>query len=158
MRTSSELLPLFIQLIQMEFYAAPVTMWSESFSAWASVGGRTDDDSIQQQEENRKFLSDAVEFLTRLEASYRAEPDSQRELIATQFILRGIFAHVARLIMFAEAKVANGKMLSSAEAAVLDRDALTNLFGASGIAQLAECMQQIESESAGLWSAQQTTT
>jgi hypothetical protein len=144
MRTSSELMPLFIQLIQMEFHAAPVTMWSEAFSAWASVRGRTDDDSIEQQREYATFLKDTVECLARLEVSYSAEVESQRELDAAQLILRGIFAHVARLIMFAEAKVANGKMLSGAEAAVLDRDTLANLFGVSGIAQLADAMQLSE--------------
>lgn len=158
MRTSSDLMPLFIQLIQMEFHAAPVTMWSEAFSAWASVRGRTDNDSIEQQCEYAGFLNEAVELLTRLEVSYIAEAESQRELDAAQLILRGIFAHVARLIMFAEAKVANGKMLSGAEAAVLDRETLANLFGVSGIARLADAMPLSELDACTLRSVKSTMT
>jgi hypothetical protein len=119
---------IFGGLTDNEFRAAPIEMWKESFSEWAAVHGRPDDESIRQSDELEEFLRASVGRLKQLRDAPRSELSDKRKGSHAESILEGIFGHVARLVAFAEQKIAGGKMPRRNESAVLGRDALVRLL------------------------------
>ena len=103
-------------------------MWKETFTAWAAVQGRPDDESYRQSDEYEKFLRTSVGRLKQLRDAPRDELSDERKGNLAESILEGIFGHVARLVAFAEQKIADGKMPRRNESAVLGRDALLRLL------------------------------
>jgi hypothetical protein len=141
MRTSLELMTVFVGLIDNEFRAAPIEMWNETFTAWAAVHGRTDEESAEQVAEYENFLRACIWHLKELRDAARQELADERTGNHAESVLTGIFSHVARLIAFAEHKVAGGKMPRGKESAVLGRDALLRLLD-NDVALLDEAVQR----------------
>ena len=78
MRTSLELMTVFVGLIDDEFRAAPIEMWSEAFTSWAAVHGRTDEESTEQVADYEKFLRASIWHLKeRRDASRRDLADER---------------------------------------------------------------------------------
>ena len=131
---------LFTGLIERSFHAAPVAMWSEVFSAWASLRGRFDDESTEQLAEYDAFLRGSVVHLKRLRDATAAKFADHQAAAAAEIVLQKTFGHVARLIANAEEKVATGKLPGGKESAVLDRQILVELLGDEGSALLDEAI------------------
>jgi hypothetical protein len=141
MRTGLELMTVFVGLIDNEFRAAPIEMWSETFTAWASAHGRTDEESTEQVAEYEQFLRASIWHLKERRDAARPELADERTGNHAGSVLTGIFSHVARLIVFAEHKVAGGKMPRDKEAAVLGREELLPLLD-NDVALLDEAVQR----------------
>jgi hypothetical protein len=103
-------------------------MWSEVFTAWAALHGRTDGDSAQQLGEYEEFLRASIWHLKQVKAEPRGELAAAREGKRAEGILTGIFSHVAHLVALAERKIADGKMPHGKDSAVLGRDKLVRLL------------------------------
>jgi hypothetical protein len=140
MRTGLELMTVFVGLIDNEFRAAPIEMWSETFTSWAAVHGRTDDESAEQVAEYEKFLRASIWHLKERRDAPRPDLAGERTGNHAESVLTGIFSHVARLIAFAEHKVAGGKMPRGKESAVLGRETLLRLLD-NDVALLDEAVQ-----------------
>jgi hypothetical protein len=103
-------------------------MWSEVFTAWAALHGRTDEDSAQQLGEYEEFLRASIWHLKQIKAEPRGELAAAREGKRAEAILTGIFSHVAHSVALAERKIADGKMPRGKDSAVLGRDKLVRLL------------------------------
>lgn len=128
MRRNIDLMTIFVSLREYEFRAALIAMWSEAFTAWASLHGRPDDESSEQLAEYENFLRGSIWHLKQLRDAPRQNKSDERASKHAENVLTGIFAHVARLIAFAEQKIAGGKMPRGQESAVLGREALVSLL------------------------------
>jgi hypothetical protein len=119
---------IFVGLNDHEFRTAPIEMWCEVFSAWSAAHGRVDDESSEQLLAYEEFLRASIWHLKQLRDSPRDELSDRRKAVHAEAILAGLFGHVARLIAFAERKVAGGKMPRGKESAVLGRAELVRLL------------------------------
>ena len=83
-------------------------MWSEVFTAWAALHGRTDEDSAQQvgEYEDSSALDLASE---QVKAEPRGELAAARDGRCAEAILTGILAHVAHSVALASARLPTGK-------------------------------------------------
>lgn len=142
MRTSSELMTLFVGLLDHEFRAAPVELWNETFTSWASVHRRSDDESTGQLAEYETFLRASVWYLKQLSKAPPRESLGYRAGGEAEIVLQEIFAHVARRIAFAEHKVLGGKMPRDEESAVLRREALLQLLDDDDAKMLDEAIRR----------------
>jgi hypothetical protein len=123
-----DLMTIFVGLTDHEFQTAPIEMWCEVFTAWSAAHGRADDESSEQLRAYEEFLRASIWHLKQLRDSPRDELSDRRRAVHAETILTGLFAHVARLIAFAERKVAGGKMPRRKESAVLGRAELVRLL------------------------------
>ncbi len=119
---------IFVGLKEHELIATAVEMWSEVFTAWAGLHGRTDDDSAQQLVEYEEFLRASIWHLKQVRAEPRGDLAAAREGKRAEAILTGIFKHVAHSVALAERKIADGKMPRGKDSAVLGRDKLVRLL------------------------------
>ena len=142
MRTCSELMALFAGLVDNEFHTTPVKMWSEVFSSWASLHRRADDESKEQLAEYAAFLRASVVHLKELRDRAAAEILSDATANPAETVLQNIFGHVARLVGFAERKIATGKLPRNEELAVLQPEVLRQLLGDVGGVLLKEAVER----------------
>ncbi|HET6327369.1 MAG TPA: hypothetical protein VFG04_21990 [Planctomycetaceae bacterium] len=127
MRSSIDLMTIFVSLNDHEFVITPVEMWHEVFIAWAAIHGRVDRDSTQQLEEYTEFLRASIWHLKELRDAARGDSLNDRRTHAER-ILTGIFDRVAESVGFAERRAAGGKMPRGRETAVLGREELLRLL------------------------------
>jgi hypothetical protein len=127
MRSSIDLMTIFVSLNDHEFVITPVEMWHEVFTAWAAIHGRVDRDSTQQLEEYTEFLRASIWHLKELRDAARGDSLNDRRTHAER-ILTGIFDRVAESVGFAERRAAGGKMPRGRETAVLGREELLRLL------------------------------
>jgi hypothetical protein len=142
MRTCSELMTLFVGLVDNEFHTAPVKMWSEVFSSWASLHRRPDDESREQLAEYAAFLRASVAHVKQLRDRAAAEMASDAKANPAEIVLQNIFGHVARLVGFAERKIAAGKLPRNEESAVLHPEVLMQLLEDVGGVLLKEAVER----------------
>ncbi len=128
MRTSNDLMTVFVNLNDHELVTTSVEMWSEVFTAWAGRHGRTDEESAEQLGEYEEFLSASVWHLKQLRDASPGDSSGAPARRRAERILTGIFDRVAQSISFAERKIAGGKMPRAKESAVLGRDRLLQLL------------------------------
>jgi hypothetical protein len=119
---------IFVSLKEHELTTTAVEMWSEVFTAWAALHGRTDEESAQQLGEYEEFLRASIWHLKQVKVEPRGELAAAREGRRAEAILTGIFSHVAHSVALAERKIADGKMPRGRDAAVLGRDKLVRLL------------------------------
>jgi hypothetical protein len=123
-----DLMTIFVGLNDHEFRTAPIEMWSEVFTAWSAAHGRVDEESSEQLHAYEEFLRASIWHLKQRRDTPRDELSDRRRAVHAETILTGLFSHVARLIAFAERKVAGGKMPRGTESAVLGRAELVRLL------------------------------
>ena len=119
---------IFVSLNEHELTATAVEMWSEVFMAWAALHGRIDDESAEQLGEYEEFLRASIWHLKQVRDAPREEQAAAKTGKRAEAILTGIFRHAARSVVFAERKIAGGKMPRGRESAVLGRDKLVQLL------------------------------
>jgi hypothetical protein len=140
-----DLMTIFVDLNEHEFRTAPIEMWSEVFTAWSAAHGRVDEDSTEQLHAYEEFLRASIWHLKQLRDRPRDELLDRRRAVHAETVLAGLFAHVARLIAFAERKVAGGKMPRGKETAVLGRAELLRLLD-DDTALLDEAIKRLSAE------------
>ncbi len=128
MRSSIDLMTIFVSLNNHDFVNTPIAMWDEVFTAWAAIHGRVDPESSEQLDEYAEFLRASIWHLKELRDGARGDSLNERRRTHAERILTGIFDRVAESVGFAERRAAGGKMPRGKETAVLGREELLRLL------------------------------
>src|SRR5688500_6776777 len=110
MRTCSELMTLFVGLVDKNSTRRPSKCGVKCFMSWASLHRRPDEQSKEQLVEYAAFLRASLVHLKELRDRATAEIVSDAAASPAEMVLQNIFGHVARLVGFAERKIATDKL------------------------------------------------